>query len=657
MLRFTHSLFACTLVLSACVLGCDPPEDETPGEGSAVPASGLIHGAVLYAGPRPNCRYDGELPTELIGNAVLLMFHHSNQPPPAGSATSASNVLVIPAREFFSLDDCLPPNPTAEDLAVVVTRNVQIDWPEITLGTRTPDRDGNLACQFPYIEDADGDCTADYQIRGFMDRDGDWNPFFSVRRLATRGDIAGGAFQNTAVPIPQFAHLLFGSGDRFPNGQVLDGVAITLGAQVNTELPAFELGSMTRAGRSEDLVPAVSDAAVRERMIWEQTNMQLRLVDTTSESWANTLRAGGMEISADPAGRGWFTLPVDNDRDGIQDLHPILGSGGVLYEHPVVIMRRVRNPIELRAGIPDALVIATVRPSQTGAKDTFFPIIDIAVAPVAAVNTNPLASCLIPYLGPGSTAETLERIPVDCQELPTGNYDINVLAGIAGGRAVNYRQQLMEEMPGLPDSVLNPIVTARTDTDWIIEGGSFSSQAWSIPNELGCPDPYRPNGLDADGRPTTFNQIEEDRTLGCGDPMGPCDSSGTAMQCSQGPAGRWSLVDTDGSNAPDATSRADGHGIAACQTAIRASTMMPDTVHYMPIPEVCCPQTIVDLCDLPLCPLRDTAVLAASGGVRAIREMIEPGVDYEIRADGSVQPLCVPFLPPVSCCQQFASGG
>ena len=32
-------------------------------------------------------------------------------------------------------------------------------------------------------------------------------------------------------------------------------------------------------------------------------------------------------------------------------------------------------------------------------------------------------------------AETYEVGPTECQELPTGNYDVSVLAGIAGGAA------------------------------------------------------------------------------------------------------------------------------------------------------------------------------------------------------------------------------
>src|SRR5690606_20212350 len=144
-----------------------------------------------------------------------------------------------------------------------------------------------------------------------------------------------------------------------------------------------------------------------------------------------TLEAAGMSIDPHPSGYGWFTFPVDGDRDGIQDLHPALGeSAGILWTHPIVIMRRARNPFELRAEIPDVVVVGTVRPSQTASKDTFDPEIDIAVPPIAAVNLDPTnPSCNIPYIAPGNLAEVLERIPVDCQELPTGNYDINALSG------------------------------------------------------------------------------------------------------------------------------------------------------------------------------------------------------------------------------------
>jgi len=633
--KHTSRILALSFVASLMGLGCDPPTADDPFTGSVPIPGALIHGGVVYAGPRPECVYEGETATEVIGNVIFTMFVYDNPPPPSGSATSASNAFVIPGRDLFEVVDCMPLEPTPEQRTEVITRGAEFTWPEITLARGVG-------------------VSVDYQIRGFYDYDGDWNPFFSVTRLPTQGDVVGGAFDDSSAAPPQFRRLHFGSVEDFPNGQVLDGVAVTLGAVTNTELPAFEVGEPTRATLSENIIPNVSDAAMREQMIYEQTNMEIRLIDPMAESWANTLASAGLSIDPSPDRYAFFTLPVDADRDGIQDLHPILGSAGVLWQQPIMIMRRARNPIEMAVGIPDTLVIATVRPTQTASKQTFGPVIEIGVAPIAAVNLNPASDlCNIPYIPPGNSAETLERIPVECQEMPTGNYDINVLGGIAGGDVINYRQQLIDDMPGLPETVVNTLVTARTDNDWVIEGGQGSGQAWTIPNELGCPDPYRPNALDPNGDPTTVSQVDQDPFTNCGDPAGPCDASGTNMQCSQGPTGRFSVVDADGSNAPDATDNTDGHGIAGCQTAVRASTMMPDTVVYMPIPEECCTPQVLSLCGLPLCPLRPTANLASAGGVNMIREIVEPGTDFAVEPDGSFRPLCTPMLMPGSCCRML----
>ena len=67
------------------------------------------------------------------------------------------------------------------------------------------------------------------------------------------------------------------------------------------------------------------------------------------------------------------------------------------------------------------------------------------------------------------------------------------------------------------------------------------------------------------------------------------------------------------------------------------------------MPQQCC-GAIEHLCGLPLCPLRDDAVIAGEGGARGVREMREPQVDFSVEEDGSITPLCVPFLMPVGCC-------
>ena len=121
------------------------------------------------------------------------------------------------------------------------------------------------------------------------------------------------------------------------------------------------------------------------------------------------------------------------------------------------------------------------------------------------------------------------------------------------------------------------------------------------------------------------------------------------MQCTQGPAGRFSVVDPDGANAPDSTDPSAGHGVAACQTTLRGATMMPDSVAYMPVPSQCC-DAVRHLCGLPLCPLRPNAILPGAEGERSIREMSVLGEDFMVSDDGTITPRCVPFLPPASCC-------
>ena len=628
--RSSHLL----LFVLATLLGCEPPEVD-PGPGSVPDVAGAIEGSVLYVGQRPTCEHDANGPTAVRGNVILLLFFSNNPPPPQGSAASAENLLIVPGSELFELDDCLPPAPEPADLTQVITRSTSVVWPEIALAP-----EGREA-------------GVDYQIRGFFDRDADFNPFFSVRRLATKGDVAGGAFVNTAEDPPQFARIHFDAIDDRPNGQVVSGVAVTLGAIVNTELPASEIGEGSSALSSEAIIPPTTDAVVREQMLWDQTRLSLSLIDPTRQDWVRTLEAAGMSIDPHPSGYGYFVLPVDADRDGEQDLHPTLGAAGIRWEHPIVILRRARNPIELAVGIPDAVIIGAIRPTQTASKDTFAPSIDVIAAPIAAVNldeTNP--ACRVPYIPPGNQpAETYERVPVDCQELPTGNYDVNVLTGIAGGRASSYRQEILQEFPGLPAPILDALVGARTDNGWIIEGGSSSSQAWSIPNELGCPDPYRPNARDEDGEPITVSQVDPNPLTSCGPPSGPCDDADTNMQCSQGPAGRFSVVDPTPGNAPDTADTSPGHGIASCQNAFSVTDMEVRAIEYMAVPEACC-APIAHLCGLPLCPLRDAAALPGSGDVRAIRELRVPGEDYELRDDGgTLVPLCVPFLMPTSCCQ------
>lgn len=640
------SATAALAALVAPLAACDAPNTDTVRSmgGPTPDPTGVLHGSVLYSGPRPEClRRDDGSPYAIPGRVALLMFRFDNPPPPSGSATSAENFMVIPGDELFSLEDCMPASPTPADLTPI-TRSVGFTWPLVRLG-RT------------------------YQMRGFYDADGDFNPFFSVRNLATAGDVGGGAFVSASAPIPQYAPIVLPPASEAPNGFEVEGVAVTLGAVIRTERPVFQLNADAIALDSEETIPLIADSVQREEALYQLAQMRISLVrdpDTGdlygSNTFGNAMTAAGMGFDFRARVHGLPINPVDANLDGMQDLHPILGSSGVNWYYPAILMRRARNPIEVRAGIPDVLLIATIRPTvPVGVRQGFVPketlaSADVVIPPIAVAVTNPAlpATCRVPYIAPGNIAELYEGTPRECQELPTGNYDVNVLSGMAGGRVIDVMAECMAEcvegggteatcMPGCSTET-----ALRTDTGFVFTGGSFSSQAWSIPNELGCPDTaYRAGAV---------NQLDLPRADGT---LPSCDESALMLR-GQGRAGAFSIVDVDGENAPDPTDTSNGHGIAACTSAIRTSGPMAGMVTpvtYTPPSEECC-APVLPLCGLPLCPLRDATTtegypeaVRALGTSRQTREIRVLDEDYRIRADGSIEPLCVPFIMPAGCCQ------
>ncbi len=604
--------------------------DATPGAERAprsFPVTGILEGTVLYLGPRPACRYEAGEPAEVLGNVVLFLFEYDNPPPPSGSAASAVSFLLVPGRDLFVPSDCLPQDPSAEDLSQVVSRSAGFVWPSVPLAR------------------GEGAEVA-YQIRAFYDRDADFNPFFSVSRGPSRGDVAGGAFEVVGAEPPVFRRIVLGSVEDNPLGQRLVGVSVALGAPVSTEPPLFRLHEETVAMASDAVVPSVPSIVDAERLLWELTKLRLVAVDPTSGPFSEALAAAGLSFDPGDAARGFFIEPVDADGDGMQDLHPVLGARGIPWYFPIVLLRRARTVPELLGGVPNVVLVGTVRLTQVlGGKKVFHPELDVAVAPVAVAYLDARdPACRVPIIPPGALAETYERVPVDCQEVPTGNYDVVVLQGKAGAEAVNLVARLMEENDGWSEDDARMAASRVTDTGWLLEGGSFSGQNWSVPNELGCQDElYDPNPvseLDADPGARCRIDLES----------GSCDAAGTKMLCEQGPSGRFAVADPDLSDAPDPDDFRDGHGTMACQRAIAAGDMMERAIAYMPVPAACC-ESVRHLCGLPLCEARPIAARATSGGSRMVRQVMVEGEDYEVDASGKVTLKCVPFLPPASCCR------
>jgi hypothetical protein len=605
-----HRALTLLVLPAACLLGAcgDPLVDAPEREGGNAPdPTGLLEGDVVYAAPMPEC-----VGGAVTGRVVLTLFRSDDPPPPEGGATTAVNLLFVDAAELFAPSDCGLPEGT------VVTRSAGFRWPDIPLGQGPADAEGDL----PGVA---------YQIRGFYDAEGDFDPRFGIRSGATRGDVAGGAFLS-ATDL-RFRALAFDHVDERPDGQVVSGVTVTLAAPVGSEIPAFALDEGTRAMSSSATFSLSPDPVARDQALWELAAMRLRLLDPDGPEGPSLERAG-VDLDTSQEGRGFFVAPVDADRDGMGDLHPVLGSTGLPWLLPIVIAQRARNPVERSVGIPGVRFVATVRPGfvlPPAQRTTFAPEIDISVPPVAIVTLRPdLPECQIPYIAPGNAAEQYEAGPTECQELPTGSYDVALIGGLAGATIVDVRAAIQAEMPDIPASALDAAVAARTDTGFALSGGTLASQAWSIPNELGCPDvAYLPPGF-------AINQLDEDPTT-------PCGAPDTLMLADQGPQGRFAVVDENPDDAPDPTSTADGRGVPLCGTAPRASTGMLDSVTYVDVPEACC-DGVRALCGLPLCPLVDRAPRMSGTGSVGIRELRAGDV-----IDGV--PTCVPFHVPVSCCR------
>ncbi|MFW5921035.1 MAG: hypothetical protein ACOCUS_04290 [Polyangiales bacterium] len=607
-------------LLAMATVACDGATLDKPrDEGGAAPnPSGVMEGTVVYAGRRPLCERDDEgRPVRIKGRVVLTLFRSDDPPPPAGTAVTAENLLTLPAAELFDdFGDCIPADPGSEGRSVRITRSTSFTWPEIEL---------------------DEGSEVSYQIRGFFDRDEDFLPFFSVTSQPTEGDIAGGAFEDSTAESPRLSAIVFEAASDRPEGQLVEGVTVTLGAQVETERPAFHLHPGTRPLSSEAPLPTTSDPAMAEREIYELTETRLRMFQREADGARDrairtALDAAGLSLDFDdPFAYAWYVRDVDLDGDGEADLHPTLGdSRGIQWQTPITLFQRLRTEVEREAGIPDVALIPTVRPTRTMFQKVFFPTIELAVVPVAVVTLNPEhRACRIPYVTPNAPLPSYEGSTTECQEVPTGSYSVNVFQGIAGGTRLGG-----EPCAGTDDCPAGTVCDtgagvcnvpdAISDTRRDIQGGQLSGQAWSIPNELS--DPMQLGGIE---------QTAPD----------------------QGPLGAFFVHDPDPGTA---LGRADGRD--GCvrgrdpDTGMERDIQYPDfSEHDDPgaLRELCC-EPVRHLCGVELC---DPVPVAADADPEQtpyiLRDRDEP---ITVRAppesvDSDGVPSCVPFRVPAFCCE------
>jgi hypothetical protein len=569
-------------------LACtDPSVDDFRSQGGASPDPvGIIEGTILYVGPRPPCEHGRPL-----GRVVLTLFDYNNPPPPSGSASSALNLLTVPGSEFFGANDCLPSDPSAAELAETLTRSAAFIWPEIQLGIGRDD--------------------AVYQVRAFYDSTGDFNPFFSVTRSPTQGDIAGGAFVDTFRSPPLFAEIRFSGRDIATLGEVISGVSITLGAPINTVPPVFYLHPETSPLSTEAIFPVSADPAQDEADLYNLAQMRLSLYERNGGPLQSALDETGLSYAFEnEAAYAWYVRPdVDTNLDGIADLHPILGSTlGIAWHTPVMYMQRARSEVEIAARIPEVTLLPSPRPLHLAlGKQVFYPDIEMTIPPAAVVKLSSASpACQVPYFAPGNLAPIYESRTSECQELPSGIYGISVLHGVAGA-------SVEAPLPPLDDSI--------SETGMNLSGGQYSSQTWTIPNELGdylqvCPE-------DASGEPSLCEEVAPE----------------------QGIAGAYLVYDPSPND--EAIGRSDER--TGCTQAFDPNSNSIRAIQYTDYTEfgeqaealrnLCC-SAVSHLCDVPLCPSTSLTLPSGEAFIRSTpTEISETGI-----------PNCVPFHMPEFCC-------
>lgn len=604
------------LVAFGLSIGCGKPvQDDFRSEGGMAPdPAGVIEGSVLYMGPKPTCVYERGKAVRVKGRVILTMFRFDNPPPPEGTATTAENLLVIAGEQLFGKEDCLAKGAEI-DLSERIMRNVQFRWPQIELTAE----------------------ARAFQIRGFYDYDEDMNPFFSVKNLPTAGDIAGAAIVSLQDPSAGFLKIeMPARGKAHNDGYLKTGVTVALANHVWMERPAFKLAKGNWNLSSEATLPVTIDRTIFApdthrtlKLAWEQTcatpgeeGCGFALESLSEEHDGPLLEAAGVELDFNPLRYAFVVQPVDiktvvpdgpdlPKADGVPDPHPLLGASlPVPFTFPAVIMqRRAQTPeqgvLEKAAGIPAVTLLGTSLPGEIETKKVFLDKMNIAVPAIAVVDlvANNTA-CRIPYLPPGSAANSYEDRISACAELPTGVYGVNVLHGVAGG---------------VPSAVDESI----SDNGQVITGGGLSGQAWTLPNQLA--DPLQvgaENVLSHQGTDGLFvvHDPNPEDTTSCDQAWDPvfeslrdvtykkvCRADEDPLSQSAGLYGTLKGVDGSG-----------------C------------------LPEACC-EAVEHLCGLPLCETVD---------VRGLKVRASPTKLTERKFGGEMRsvPNCVPFPMPALCC-------
>lgn len=486
-----------------------------------------ISGRFTYEGPPPLCNRG-----QLLGQFVFLLYQDPIRRPLEGVDAPIAIRTLDASFVFDATTDCdLDPF-----LDIERTQSYVLDrfGPTRTLLEET-----------------------DFRLVVMYDHDDSYDPNDPIRSQPNREDVFGAAY--TTVESRRFARLSFGPTAMFPDQRITD-VDITVDALVHSEVPAFRVAPGTTALSSTAIMPNDDVQMDWEDQLLGLTDMRLEVLPADTEPWRTILDRRNIVFESDPP-RGFWSRAVDPARTLGALRHPVFGvkapafrPAGLDWLTPFTVMKRVRSQAEQDTRVPEVFLVPLTRPSLED-KQVFSPTVDMLVPPVALVELDPELPtiCQIPYMAPGNFADAFEDVPTECQELPTGDYEITIQHGVAGG-------------------VVNTVSTQFSDIGIRVDDDEYIGQSWTIPNALGT------------------------------------DLS------DQGTGGYFRVVDIDPGSGPDPDATDAGHGVAECTNAPdRANAGDLRAIVRREVPLACC-ANIRHLCGIPLCDGESGVRSATSAG-------------------------------------------
>jgi hypothetical protein len=459
------AVVALVLACSGCDIDTFVPLPEFGGP------AGVIRGTVTYSGPAP-CTAGGHI----AGAAVLFAFDEVLLPPPEGLGTVPSALTVVSGDRFFDgIRSQLAFDPGGAEVC-------------------PPPGSPNVTQSFPF--DISPLVGGAYQIRGFYDLDGDFNPAFSISNLPSAGDIGGGAIDNPEEVLlggpPRYRVIALGDavegGGRVipPTGALVEGVAVTLGLALPLERPVFHLGEVLDAnfGNSDpNNVVIPSDYLLNVFSVADPTGTESSFVRLV-------LRAGVPEperaLGAAPPFRMAVDSPLlltrqDVNGDGVIDAEDHIPDTDVVPALlPLAVLTRLRDGAPIAAQSSPSIVLQGVTLRNDLIQTVVAPADLAEPSPQVVVGLRPAVLC-IDTSDRSKDALLVNTHPTDGQ----GNVLIPDQGALEGALSNQFKRTVRVVYGCLPEG--------RYALNLVYQTG----QAWTVPNEAGVcavSEPESPDG-------------------------------------------------------------------------------------------------------------------------------------------------------------------